>query len=167
MGAVLLFHPRPAFAEITAKDLQVMIRAIGFLQPAPMGNAALVVVYDPSVQESAAEASQIQTLLADGYSSQGMVLHPKLVNASAVTSFPTGSIVFVTSGIGYCHSSVARSAREGGVLTMSLDRTCVEKGDCVLYVNTGSRVEIVVSKAAAEAANVQFKQTFMLMVTTL
>ncbi|MDR3515473.1 MAG: hypothetical protein P4M00_06640, partial [Azospirillaceae bacterium] len=68
-----------AQADVTPKDLQVMARALGFMEKAPTGEVVLGIVYAPGNPQSAKEAEDIQKLLGDGLKAGAMVLKPRLV----------------------------------------------------------------------------------------
>lgn len=169
--SVMLLHAlfvqsAPAFA-LTHQDFTVMMRAIGFIGNPPSGDVTVAIIYDPSGQDSAAEARQMQSELGSGYQVGGMTLHPKLVPFSALGGMDGAPIAFIAAGTGSAQAEVAKKARAQKTLTLSLDKGCVVRGNCILYVNTANRVEIVVNKASAETSGISFKPTFMVLVTVI
>jgi hypothetical protein len=165
--AVVLLRAAPAGAEITHQDFTVLMRAVGFLQPSPSGDVSLAIVYDPANAASSAEGRQMQNELGGSYKVGSMTLHPKLVPVSSLGGIDGASVIFVATGTDGYQPAIARMAKGKGGLTLTLDKNCVERGNCVLYVNTANRVEIIVNKSSAEASGVAFKPTFMVLVTTL
>jgi hypothetical protein len=64
--ALLLAGPMaaPAYADVTAKDVQVMARALGFTEKPPTGDVNIGIVFAPGNPQSAKEATDLQAMLA-------------------------------------------------------------------------------------------------------
>ena len=53
----------PARADITAKDVQVMARALGFTEKPPSGEVNIAIVFAPGNPQSAKEADDLKNLM--------------------------------------------------------------------------------------------------------
>ncbi|MBI1327273.1 MAG: hypothetical protein GC136_06480 [Alphaproteobacteria bacterium] len=163
--SVVPLHSASA-TDVTEKDVLTIARTIGFLQNAPKDDVVLHILYDPAVPTSAREAQDIYNL-ADR--TKGAIkLRPKLITIGQITALQNRNFVFVTSGM-QGHSNVISShLTKHDILSFALERPCIERKSCVVYINTGAgRVEIVVDKEAAESQGISFKPVFLMMVTTL
>jgi hypothetical protein len=157
---------QPANADVTQKDFQVIIRSIGFLQSAQSGDKIFAIIYNPAIEESVAEAHQLQDIFKDN-TGGSIKSSPRLVSTDDLSQLNDAGYAFVTTGLGQYYPKISEHARNGQTLTFTLDRSCVEQKQCIMYVNTGSRVEIVVNEAAAKEANVEFKPVFLMMITII
>lgn len=153
-----------AYADVTEKDLRAFTRAMGFMKPTPSGDVDFAVLYNPQNTESAQDAKTMMRLLSKGYKAGRAKLTPRLVSTANISSLNNADFVYVTLGLSSWHGKISNGRK---ALVLSLDKSCVEKGDCMLYVNTQNRVEILVNKKAASAADIEFKPVFMAMVKTL
>jgi hypothetical protein len=156
-----------AFADVNEKDYRTIARAIGFLQQAPQGSADFAIVYDPANATSEKEARQLKSIVEKSPKAGTAVLSPRLVQLSDVASLKGADFVFVTSNLASSQARIASAAQAGKTVIFSLDRACVVSGACTVYVNTEKRVEILINKKAAADAGAEFKQVFMVMVSTI
>src|SRR5450432_4152215 len=79
-----------AHAAATMTDLQIAIRALGFLQPPLSGEVRVGIVYGPGSFQSAKEAADIRTLIGDGLTVGNLTLHPVLVGISELATVKVG-----------------------------------------------------------------------------
>lgn len=146
----------PAQAQTTARDLQVMARAIGFVQGLPRGGVDVAVVAGPG-------ADAVMAALSRGVSAGGVTLNARLVSASALAR-SGARVIIVPEGQTGAHAQIAAAARNLRAVTISTDMTCVRSGRCVVGIVANPRVEIVVSRTAATAARVSFADAFRVMI---
>lgn len=157
----VLCAPAAAQAE-AAKDLQVMGRALTFLENGPAGRVTIGVVFDPSKPASVAEKDQVMAALGGGFAAGGLTIVGAPVPVSAVGGAGGVGALYVTNGVNY--GAVGAAAKAKKVLTMSSGTACVTSGACVLGVTTAPKVEITVNRAAAAAVGASFKAAFRMMI---
>lgn len=159
----LMVASKGAHAEVTQKDFQTIIRTIGFLQNAPASNSVFAIIYNPEDKGSAQDARELSKMIRDANKS----LIPRLVPVSDTSQIKDSQFVFVTNGLQSYHSKLAPALRDYKTLSFTLDRSCIEDKCCAIYINSRNKVEIVINKAATEAAGAEFKPVFLMMVTIL
>jgi hypothetical protein len=76
-------------------------------------------------------------------------------------------LFFLTDGMGDRSAPVAAAARSRKLLCVTRDISQVEKGACVLGVQSQPKVRIFVSRAAALASKSSFVTVFLMMVSEL
>jgi hypothetical protein len=154
IAAVAVFA---ASAEATTpRDLQVVARAVGFVNGLPRGVVNVAVVDGPG-------AEAVMSAMAQGVSAGGITLNPRRVPLNALTA-SGARVIIVPEGQSGAHAAIAAAARSMHAVTVSTDMSCVRAGRCVVGVASSPRVEIVVSRAAAAAADISFGQAFRVMI---
>lgn len=141
-------------ASLSGRDVLIIAKALGFLQPAPHGGT-VAVIYDGASAASRADAADIVLLFGDGLASAGGT-----VTAKAVTAAEVGD------GSGYVAIILAAGAQAAphGLLSISAADELVRSGKCVMEVHSQPRVEIIVNRAAAQAAGIDFTAAFGMLV---
>ena len=155
-AAIVALACTAAYAEPTARDIQVMARAIGFINGLPRG------VVDVAVVDGAG-AQEVMDAMRGRVSAGGVTLNPRRVPADELSGSGV-RIIIVPEGQASMHASIAAAARRLGAATLSTDMNCVRNGHCVVGVAAQPRVEILVSRRAADAAGVSFAQAFRVMI---
>lgn len=150
------FANAEALAQTTARDAQLMARAIGFANGLPRGAVDVAVVDGPG-------ADELLAAMAGRVSAGGVMLTPRRVALSALAD-SGARVIVVPEGQTNAHSQIADAARAMGALTISTDMSCVRSHRCVVGVASAPRVEIVVSRAAARASGVSFARAFQVMI---
>ncbi len=151
----IMFAPM-AHAATTPRDLQVIARAVGFINGLPRGIVDVAVVDGPG-------ADALIAAMGRGISAGGVTLNARRVSLGRLAQ-SGARIVIVPEGQGAAHGAIAAAARQLNAVTLSTDMTCVRSGRCVVGVATSPRVEIVVSRSAATASRVSFSQAFRVMI---
>lgn len=164
-AAVALFATPPAFADVTAKDVQVIGRSLGFLTEKPSGRLTVAIIHAPSVPESQKEAEGLKSLLGDGLAAGAVTLVPALVPVDTLAGLETAGIAFVTGGLGPRHAAIFDATKGRKMLSVTTDPACIQAAKCVMSVKAEPKVEIIVSKAAADASQVAFQPAFRMMIT--
>jgi hypothetical protein len=134
-------------ASLTQKDVQILVKAIGFLEPPPSGNGTVAIAFEPSNPASKADADAIAGYFGDGLKAGAATL-------KAVVT-PVGSL----SGGGFVAVVAAAGVKAEQVSTA----TAVQAGQCVMSVKSDPKVEILISRSAAASSNVGFGSAFLLM----
>lgn len=159
--AAIAAAPGLAHAD-AAKDLQVLGRALTFLEQGPSGRTTIGVVFDPSAPASVAEKDAVIAALSGGFAAGGLTIVGAPVPVSAVSGAGGVSALYVTKGVNY--GAVGAAAKAKKILTISSGTACVSSGACVMGVTTTPKVEITVNRATAAAVGASFKAAFRMMI---
>lgn len=108
-------------------------------------------------------ASAIDSSAIEGYA-KSAGLKTSLVDVANVGS-TTANLVIVANGISPADQDKVKSAFVGKpVLTASTDLKCVENGKCMLGVDVGSVVKLLVNSQGYSASGLKFDPAFEFMV---
>lgn len=152
-----------AVAEPTARDLQVLARALGFLEKPPNGIAEIGIVYPQQSASGRAEAGRIAAAFGDGLRAGNLTLRPKLVAAEAAGQAGTAALLLTDAAVPHA-AQIAAAVAGRSILTVASDRSLIEAGSVVMVVRGEPRVEILVSRTAAQSAGVGFAAAFRMMI---
>lgn len=156
---------QPAQAEITTKDVQVMTRALGFIEGGPSGNVDVAIVFAPGNAASEKDAETARSVIGDAFKAGSMTLKARMVPAADFDKAENVGAAILTSGLADRLGSIATVAKQKKLVTVSTEPACIDAGHCVMAVKSEPKVEITVSKAAAEAAGIKFAAAFRMMIT--
>jgi hypothetical protein len=156
----------PAQADVTAKDIQVMARALGFAEKAPTGEIRFGIVYAPGNAASVKQAETVQKLLGDGLKAGNLVLKPVLVNIDEAAAADVGAFLLI-EGMGADGAKLAAVTKSKQKPCLTIDIPQVQSGSCAMGIKSEPKVEILVNKAAADASGVTFGASFRMMITEL
>jgi hypothetical protein len=159
-GVWLAWSGPAASASLSARDVQIVAKILGFLDPPPAGGV-VAVIYAAHDAASKRDAEAIAGMFGGGLASGGGVLRARTVAAGALGD-----------GGGYAAIILAAGAeREGGavagvhgVLSITAADALVRSGRCVMAVHSQPRVDITISRMAARAAGVNFTAAFGMLV---
>ncbi len=154
--------PLPA-VEPTTRDLQVLARAMGFLDRSLGGTAEIGIVYPEQSAAGRAEALRIAASFGAGLRAGNLVLLPRPVTVESVAGAGM-AVLLLTDAAAAQAGAVARAVAGRSVLTVSSDRSLVDSGLVVMAVRGEPRVEILVNRAAAQAAGIGFAPAFRMMI---
>src|SRR4051794_28942671 len=73
-------------ASLTQKDVQIMAKAIGFLEPPPTGQAIVAIAYDPADPSSKQDADAIAGYFGGGLKAGAAVLKPKVTEVGQLSA---------------------------------------------------------------------------------
>ena len=166
IGVAAIFVPAAAQAQVTAKDMQVAGRVLGFTSSPPSGSVKLGIVYDPAVPASAADEQALVGILGSGLAVGSVTFMPVPITIDKLGSTPA-DIFFLTSGMGAEAAKVGAQAAANKVMCMTTDIAATQAGNCALSIQSDPKVLITVNKAAAAASGVSFASAFMLMITEI
>ncbi len=159
--AALLYYAAPAAAaaSLSGRDVQIIAKALGFLEPPPQGGL-VAVIYARGDRASQTDANAIVALFGDGLLSGGGTLTARAVD-SASFGDGTGYVAIILAA-GAETSGLATSRH--GLLSITAADALVKSGQCVMAVHSQPRVDITVNRAAAQAAGVGFTAAFGMLV---
>jgi hypothetical protein len=153
------YNPASA-GSLSQKDVQILAKAIGFLEPPPSGAATVAIAYDPADPASKQDADAIAGYFGDGLKAGAAVLKPKVTEVGQLGG---GGFVAVVAASGVKIDQVSKAAQALHVACITSDAAAVQAGQCVMSVKSEPKVEIQISRAAAASSGVAFGSAFMLM----
>lgn len=145
-------------------NVPVAARVISFVQPPPSGAIPVAIIYQPGNEASEAEATAIERALAHGVVVGRATLRPRRVAVTSLAQMGGSRAAFVTSGLRAFQDDVAAAASAQSILTITSDMACVASSRCVVGISAGSKMQIVVNKAAAQRSQIRFGSAFLMLV---
>jgi len=149
-----------AAASLSPQELQVIGRAIAFMQPPPAGGIDAV-VYAEGNPASRQDADTILSEIGSGLQVGNLLLPAREVEAGALAQ---GGFAIAIAAAGANGPSLAAAARAAHILCVTAELSAVETGTCTMGISTRPRVEIVLNHVAAAASNVTFAAAFRMMI---
>jgi hypothetical protein len=151
--------PEAAAQSLSADDLRILSRVLGFMQPPPVGEIAIA--YAAGNPASRADAEAIARLIGDGLSGGLGRLRPRLTEIGGVAA--SGAKVVIAAA-GANGAALGAAIRAAGALCVTNDLAPVQAGHCTVAIRREPRVEIIVNHAAAAAAGIEFATAFRMMI---
>jgi hypothetical protein len=142
------------------RDLQLIGQVLGFLEHPPTGTAEVGLLYAPTAR---AEAEQLAVRFGAGVQAGSVVLRPRLL---PVAEIPAGAprVLLLTGSVLPQAAAIAQAVAGRGIMTVTPDPALIDSGLAVLAVRSVPRVEILVSRAAAQSAGLSFAGAFRMMI---
>jgi hypothetical protein len=160
--ATALGSTRPVdAAEVMPADLQVVARALSFVEDLGPGDITLGIVYD-AASRGAAEA--VATVMRGGLRSGAIVVRPALVDVAELARRSDLKAVFLMPGLAASGAELGRIVRQGRLVSLSTDGSCMSNGCCVLLVRSEPKIEIILNTQLADATATRFSAVFKLIV---
>ncbi len=166
VSAWVLLAPAAAGAAVTATDIQVAARVLGFTATPITGTVKFGIVYDPANAASAADEAALISILGSGLTVGAVTLVPVPVPVGSVGS-ATADVLFLTGGLGAGAAPAGAAAAAKKIICITTDAAANAAGDCAVAVQSDPAVKITVNKAAAAASGVSFGAAFMMMITEI
>jgi hypothetical protein len=146
--------------SLSAKDLQIVTKVLGFLDP-PCLSGVVAVVFAQGNPASEADATRVAALFGAGPNA-GNSIRAEAVSASALQQDKHYVAVILSAGVPA--GSVSSYLQEHHVLCITGDLAQVEAGLCVLSVQSDPRVEIVLNRALAASYGIGFATAFRMLI---
>lgn len=159
-AAAGLLLAAPAAAETTTRDLEVIGRALGFVENQSGSERVLAIIHDAG---SAGEAEALLASLGGGLRAGRVTLTGRLVSSADMAGLD-GAHAAVLLGSAASDTSISQAVNSAGILSVSSDMGCVETHGCVMGVQSAPSVRIVVNRSNAGAAAVSFAAAFAMMI---
>ena len=161
-AVLILTVSRAAWAaSFAAKDLQVLGRAIAFMQPPPAPDAGIAIAYLPGNADSKRDADAIAALIGSGLPAGHATLRPRVVDIAGVGA---GGFSVVIAAAGANGPQLNAAAKAAKALCVTTETDAVRDGFCAMAITSEPRVEIIVNHAAAAAAGIDFAAAFRMMI---
>jgi len=160
---MLLAAPAHAADDMTVPDLEVVSRAIGFLDNLPHdGDIAVGIVY-PDSAEGRAKAVQTASRLDSVKGPNRTKFNISLISAKNLEQ-PRGHLDIALLLPNQSSSEIADAVRRNRLISISNDPSCINAKCCVLMVQSGAQVNIVLNTNLAADVGARFSPIFMMMV---
>ena len=154
-------------ADVTATDIQVAARALGFMSRPPKGRLTVGIVYSRQSPASEQAARRLRDLLAGGYRVGAVEFAPLLVEAGIARNVDV-DLYFLSPHLRPVETPpLVAPAAAAPRLCVTTDIAQVEAGRCILGVRSRPRVEVLVNRSAAAANGITFSTVFRVMITEL
>lgn len=143
----------------STRDIQVISRALGFVETLPAGSE-IAIVHTAGDPASRAEAERAAAAMADGIKAGGRTLKPRLVGPTDDIS--AAAAVYAAGGVSAAALSALQRRRAAPCVTLTFDY--IANSACVMAFRTQPKVDIVVSIGAAQATNTSFSAAFRMLI---
>lgn len=151
-------------ASLQRQDIDILGRALAFLDPAVPAGAIVAIVYAADDPASRRDAEALLEQFGPGLATASGVLPARLVESSTLAGGQYGLIV---AAAGAPAGVVAAAARAQHVLCVTGDVAAVQAGTCTLALRSAGRVEILLNRDAASQSGQRFTTAFRIMVHEL
>lgn len=148
-------------ASFEAKELQVLSKAIAFMQPPPPQDAIIAIAYLAGIADSRRDADAIALLIGSGLQAGRTVLRPKVID---VNSLGTSGFKVVIAAAGANGPRLSAASRAAQALCVTKNVEAVRAGFCTMAITLEPRVEIIVNHAVSSAAGIDFATAFRMMI---
>ncbi|WP_019961633.1 hypothetical protein [Woodsholea maritima] len=147
------------FAQTTQRDLEVVARALKFLEGAGGSERVMVIAHDG---DGAGEAANIAGLLSGGVQAGSIRLTGRAIGED-VGALSGANAVFLV-GNAKNNSALIAAAQSQGIVTISTDLACVTAHICMLGVQSAPNVRILANRASLAEAGIRFEPAFVMLV---
>jgi hypothetical protein len=147
-------------ASLTSRSVQILSRAIAFLQPAPSGTATVAIAYDPAEPVSKQDADAIAEGFGEGLRAGPANLKSQVIEVGLLAS---GHFVAVIAAEGVNIDQVFRASQALRIPCVTADAVAVQGARCVMSVKSDPKVDIQISADAAAKSGVAFGSAFLFM----
>ncbi len=156
----------PSFPATSAKEMQVVGKATSFATTIDKSAPVKVgIVYDAANAASKADFDAVMGIIGSGLKAGKVTLVAEPIAAGEISA-KAGSVqvLFVTEGMSSAYADVSAAAKANKLLSISTDMACVESGNCLVGVDVGAGVKVLLNRAAVDAVGVEFDSAFKFMV---
>ena len=166
LGLLSVLLALPAKGEMTVADLQITARALSFMERPLSGTVRMGIIYVPGDAASEREADRVAQLLGSGLKAGNLLFTPVRVPVGEADTAPV-DLFFLPDAIVGRTGMVSAASNQRRLVCFTLDIAQVEKGACVLGIQSKPKVRIYVSRAAAIASKSTFVMVFLMMVSEI
>ncbi len=167
MLGLLAGAPRTCAAQTTARDAQIIARALSFSDAGPTGTLEIGIVYAPDQANSVRQAESLRASIGDSLVAGRVTLRSRLLPVDQLAAATGLAGLFVTSDLGPYLDAIAATAQRLHIPTISNEMACVRAARCILAFSSQPNVEIVLNHDAANKAGVHFTAAFRMLVREL
>lgn len=161
---MVMFYAQPLWASTSAREIAAIGKIMSLSKSTPAGETTFAVVYDPSSKESTEDLQSIEAILGEGYRAPKHIFKFKKVAIEDLgkESFP---ILFMSAGLNEAtQKNILTNGVQHSSLTITTTLPYVEKGNCVLGVDVGNAVSILLNSEAYNSSKLKFDGAFKFMI---
>ena len=153
-------------AEVALADLQAATRTLGVVDTLQnRSTISIGVVYGAGAREGKTSAAQTAGALAAMRGPGSSIIRANAVSVDELAQNAQHfDVLYVMPGLAPNGAQIADAVRRLHVVSISSDPACLDARCCMLMVQAGSGVNIVLDTALSAAAGVQFSSVFTMMV---
>ncbi len=153
-------------ADVALADLQATTRSLGFLDALQnRSTISIGVVYAVNARDGKNSAAQTAGALAAIRGPGSSTIRANIVSVEELSGNAQHfDVLYVMPGATANGAQIADVVRRLHVVSISSDPACLDAKYCVLLVQDGSVVNIVLDTALATASGAQFSSIFTMMV---
>jgi hypothetical protein len=151
-------------ASLPPSEIQILGKALTFLDPPLAGETTVAIVYAAGNLDSQHDAEALAAEIGSGLRIGEAVLTPLVVSSATLASSRFSLVITAT---GAASVPVIEAARAQHALCVTADLAAVEAGTCTMAIHSTRRVEIFVNRAAVSQAGLTFATAFRMMVHEL
>jgi hypothetical protein len=163
--ACLLQAPA-ALAQSEARNLQVLARTLGFMDPPMKGRLRVGILYDPASTAAHRDASALSDLFAGGLRTGGLTLEARLVPIGEANKADV-DLFLLSRGNGDRAAALVSVLKSRKLPCLSSDLEQVRAGHCTIGLQSAPRVEIFLNTRLATDSNLAFASVFRMMIKEL
>ena len=158
--------PSARAADVALVDLQAAARSLGFVDSLQNHSTISIgVVYGPGIRDGKNAAVQTAGALAALHGPGSSTIRASPVSADELAqNAQRFDALYLMPGLAANGAQIADAVRRQHIVSISSDGACLDANYCVLMVQAGSGVNIVLDTALSAAAGVQFSSVFTMMV---
>jgi hypothetical protein len=158
--------PSARAADVAPADLQAATRSLGFVDSLQnRSTVSIGVVYGAGVRDGKNAAAQIAGMLAAMRGPGSSTIRANTVSADELAqSAQHFDALYLMPGLAANGAQIADAVRRLHIVSISSDPACLDGKYCVLMVQAGSGVNIVLDTALAAAGGARFSSVFTMMV---
>ncbi len=147
-------------------DLQAAVRSLGFLDILQHRSIVSIgVVYSSNMRDGKNAAAQAANAFSAMPGPSSSAIHANVVTVDELLqNSPHFDALYLMPGLASSGAQIADFVRRQHVVSISSDPACLDANYCVLMVQAGSNVNIVLDTAMAIAADAHFSSVFTMMV---
>jgi hypothetical protein len=162
----LAYTPSARAADVAPADLQAATRSLGFLDSLQnRSTVSIGVVYGAGVRDGKNAAAQTASTLTAMRGPGTSFIRATIVAVDELAQNAQRlDVLYVMPGLAANGAQIADAVRRQHVVSISSDPACMDARCCVLMVQAGSGVNIVLDTALAAAAGARFSSVFTMMV---
>ena len=147
-------------ASLQSAELQILSKALTFMEPPLASRPIVAIVYSSSDPESRRDADAVASYISK-IPSGGVALTAQVIDTEALA---TADFQLIISAAGADWKPVTAAAAARHALCVTADVDAVLGGRCTLAIRVARKVEIYVNRAAQQRAGVSFATAFRMMV---
>ena len=162
----LVYAPSARAADVSLADLQAATRTLGFVDTLQSRSTISIgVVYGAGARDGKSSAAQTAGALAAMRGPGSSTIRANAVSTDELAQNAQHfDVLYLMPGLAANGAQIAEAVRRLHIVSISSDPACLDTKYCVLMVQAGSGVNIVLDTALSAAAGVQFSSVFTMMV---